>query len=99
MANVVATALPRAVHEFRPKCPGCTPDSVTEEYARPCSYYDCPGLPSQLKVTCDTCMYDFAAGEGQIKCDHATCEIAAQLRANVATYRAWLELIQWERAR
>lgn len=87
------TTLPETVRAFRPKCPGCSPQAVTADAAKPCSAYDCPGLPSQLKVTCDTCMYDFANEEGQIKCEHATCEMAQRLRGNVATYRAWLDYI------
>lgn len=87
------TTLPDSVKAFRPSCPGCSPRVVSEEAAKPCSAYDCPGLPSELKVTCDLCMYDFANEDGQIKCDHATCESARRLRGNVATYRAWLDYI------
>lgn len=87
------TALPESVKAFRPNCPGCTPQAITAEGARPCSTYDCPGMPPELKVTCDTCMYDFAHDEGQIKCDHATCETARRLKGNVATYQTWLDHI------
>ncbi len=82
--------LPRSVREFRPQCPGCTPAALTADEARPCSSYDCPGLPPELKVTCDSCMYDFAAGDGQFKCDHDVCETAQRLQGNVETYRTWV---------
>lgn len=87
------TTLPEAVQAFRPNCPGCSPQKLALEAALPCSAFDCPGLPDELKVTCDTCMYDFAHQDGQIKCDHATCETAQVLKANVATYQTWLEHI------
>jgi hypothetical protein len=88
--------LPEAVREFRPRCPGCTPVAVVSEGARPCSFYDCPGLPAELQVTCNMCMFDFAAEDGQPKCDHATCETALRLKKNVATYRQWVRLITAE---
>lgn len=88
--------LPPAVLEFRPNCPGCTPQTVTAADARPCSSYDCPGLPAELKVTCDLCMYDFAADDGQIKCDHSTCETAQRLKSNLASYRAWVDILEQE---
>lgn len=91
------TDLPAAVRDFRPRCPGCTPSTVTAPGARPCSFYDCPGLPDELRVTCDFCMYDFAAEDGQVKCDHATCERAQQLKSHVPTYRTWLEMLRAER--
>ncbi|MDH3752896.1 MAG: hypothetical protein OEU32_03400, partial [Acidimicrobiia bacterium] len=87
MASTDYTALSRAVREFRPTCPGCNPAAVTAEEARPCSFYDCPGLPSELEVTCNTCMFDFAAQDGQPSCDHTTCETALRLQRNVDTYR------------
>ncbi len=85
--------LPSEVLAHRPRCPGCTPETALAEGARPCSFYDCPGLPEALQVTCDTCMYDFHADDGQVKCDHATCETAARLRANVAVYETWRRYI------
>lgn len=88
------STLPETAKAFRPKCPGCTPKVVTDADAKPCSSYDCPGLPAELQVTCNSCMYDFAAGDGQIKCDHATCEDALRLKGNVETYRRWLEYIR-----
>ncbi len=90
MATIDFDSLPPAVRAFRPRCPGCTPEKVAAEGARPCSFYDCPGLPPELQVTCNTCMYDFAAQDGQITCDHATCEIALRLAGNVETYRTWV---------
>ncbi len=88
--------LPEVVRNFRPKCPGCTPRKVTEPGARPCSFYDCPGLPKELEVACNICVYDFAAEEGQVKCDHDQCETALRLKGNVETYRAWVRLIEEE---
>ncbi len=90
------TDLPAVVRDFRPRCPGCTPLSVTAPGARPCSFYDCPGLPDELRVTCDFCMYDFAAEDGQVKCDHSTCERAQWLKDHVPTYRTWLEMLSSE---
>lgn len=88
--------LPPAVRAYRPRCPGCDPTTVTAAESRPCSYYDCPGLPAELHVTCDKCMYDFAAAEGQVKCDHQTCETAARLKANIPIYRAWVAMLREE---
>ena len=88
--------LPEAVRGFRPNCPGCTPEVVMADGVESCSTYDCPGLPEQLQVSCNTCMYDFVTEEGQVKCDHRTCETAVRLKANVDTYKAWLELMRAE---
>ena len=96
MAEVDIAVLPPSVHTFRPQCPGCTVQGAISEDAKPCSFYDCPGLPDELKVTCDLCMFDFAANDGQVKCNHATCETARRLRANVKYYRAWVELLKAE---
>jgi len=96
MASETGSGLPAEVRDFRPRCPGCTPKKVLSTGAKPCSYYDCPGLPDMLKVTCDQCMFDFFAHDGQPKCDHTTCETARRLSANVDTYRQWLELITAE---
>jgi hypothetical protein len=91
-------SLPRSVSEFRPRCPGCTPQTISAAGARPCSFYDCPGLPKELEVTCDTCMFDFASQDGQPKCDHSTCEDALRLKKNVATYQRWVRLLAEEAA-
>jgi len=96
MSVADVAALPADVSEFRPNCPGCTPERLTGPGATPCSFYDCPGLPKNLEVTCDMCMYDFAADDGQIRCDHDSCETARRLKANVETYRAWVALIEAE---
>lgn len=96
MAEAGYDELPPAVREFRPNCPGCTPMTVTGPDARPCSFYDCPGLPKELRVTCDLCLFDFASGSGQVKCNQATCETAHRLRSNVPAYRKWVELITAE---
>lgn len=87
-------SLPAAVRTFRPQCPGCSPEKLGVEGEKPCSFYDCPGLPHELEVTCNLCMFDFAAADGQPKCDHATCETALRLKKNVPTYRAWIELVR-----
>lgn len=91
-------SLPDRVRAFRPLCPNCTPAKVVEPGARPCSFYECPGLPPELEVTCDTCMYDFAAEDGQVRCDHSTCATALRLAGNVETYRTWIRLIENEAA-
>ena len=91
--------LPEVVRKFRPNCPGCTPDKATAHDAKPCSFYDCPGLPKELEVTCNTCMFDFAARDGQVRCDHDTCSTALRLKANVGTYKTWVRLISAEAAR
>lgn len=91
MVDVDFASLPKEVREFRPNCPGCTPAKATASGDRPCSFYDCPGLPEGLHVTCDLCMFDFVNMDGQVKCDHNTCETAIRLKANVATYRAWVD--------
>ena len=91
-------SLPEVVLNYRPRCPGCTPLRVIAPGARPCSYYDCPGLPKELQVTCNTCMFDFAAEDGQPKCDHRVCDTALRLKRNVPTYRRWVALITAEAA-
>ena len=92
------SALPPAVRNFRPQCPGCTPEKATVDGARPCSFYDCPGLPAELEVTCNQCMYDFSVDDGQPTCDHNTCETARRLRANVSTYLTWVQMLKDEAA-
>lgn len=91
--TINATKLPRNVRDYRPRCPGCSPAVLTDMNVRPCSFYDCPGLPEELEVTCDMCMYDFAAQDGQPTCDHSTCATALRLQEHVPIYRAWLELL------
>ena len=98
MSDIDFGQLPESVRDYRPQCPGCTPQKAIAPDGKSCSFYDCPGLPAGLKVTCDMCMFDFAKEDGQIKCDHSTCETAARLRANVGTYRAWVRLIAAEMA-
>lgn len=92
------SSLPEEVRDFRPQCPNCSPERVLQSDSRPCSFYDCPGLPEQLEVTCPICVYDFNADQGTVKCDHNTCETALRLKANVPTYRTWLQLLEEERA-
>ena len=88
--------LPENVRSFRPSCPNCSPEVLLDPGSRPCSFYNCPRLPTQLQVTCDICVYDFLADNGTVKCDHNTCETARRLKANVPTYRAWLRLLEEE---
>ena len=90
--------LSAAVRDYRPRCPGCTPEKATAAGARPCSHYDCPGLPPELQVTCNVCMYDFSVDDGQPNCDHTTCDTARRLRGNVATYRKWVQMLKDELA-
>ena len=91
--TINATKLARNVRDYRPRCPGCSLAVLTDMNVRPCSFYDCPGLPEELEVTCDMCMYDFAAQDGQPTCDHSTCATALRLQEHVPIYRAWLELL------
>lgn len=88
--------LPEEVRSFWPRCPNCSPEVLLDPWSRPCSFYDCPGLPSQLRVTCDICVYDFFVDDGTVKCDHDTCDTARRLKANVPIYRAWLRLLEQE---
>lgn len=85
--------LPPDVRAHRPRCPGCTPETLADETARPCSFYSCPGLPESLRVTCELCMFDFSTNEGQVKCDHDACERAHELKANVPVYEAWRAMV------
>ena len=96
MADASLVVLPRSVREFRPLCPGCTLQHAISEEAKPCSFYDCPGLPDELEVTCDLCLFDFVADDGQVKCDHRVCETALRLKGNVETYLAWVEILKAE---
>jgi len=98
MSTSSGATLPEEVRCFRPTCPGCTPATVRMPGARPCSFYECSGLPALLEVTCELCMYDFAAGEGAVKCDHDTCPAARRLGGNVPIYEAWLRLLEEEEA-
>ena len=82
-----------------PNALGALQTKVIEPGARPCSFFDCSGLPKELEVTCSICVYDFAADDGQVKCDHDTCETAVRLKKNVETYKTWLRLIEAEAAR
>lgn len=96
LSDNVFDELPKSVRDFRPRCPGCTPAKVADPGARPCSFYDCPGLPAELEVTCDKCIFDFVAGDGQVKCDHSTCPTALRLKANVETYKTWVRFVSTE---
>ncbi len=97
--SVTFDSLPEAVRRWRPIHPGCTPETVTDPGARPCCFFDCPGLPEELQVICsDICLFDFAAEDGQVWCDQEICPEALRLKGNVETYRLWLKLIEAEAA-
>ena len=64
--------------EFR-TCPGCGLDIATGEGERSCSWGECPYLPEELDVYCDTCRFNFFTGEGNPPCeDPFACEHAAE---------------------
>ena len=54
--------------DFR-KCPGCGLDIATGEGERSCAWGDCPYLPEELDVYCDTCRFNFFTGEGNPSCE------------------------------
>jgi hypothetical protein len=73
------------------KCPGCGYDFATGEGERSCSWGDCPNVPAELDVYCDTCRFNFFTGEGNPPCaDPYRCEHAHEPLGNVANMRAWL---------
>jgi hypothetical protein len=53
---------------FRP-CPGCGFDIATGEGERSCSWGDCPYLPEELNVFCETCRFNFFTMEGNPPCE------------------------------
>jgi len=59
------------------QCPGCGFDIFTGEGVRSCSWGECPYLPEELNVVCDSCMFNFFTMEGNppcedpMKCEHA----------------------------
>jgi hypothetical protein len=75
--------------DFR-QCPDCGLDLGTGEGERGCSLGDCPYLPEDLKVNCDTCWFNFFTMEGNPRCeDPLSCEEGAEARSHVEAYRAW----------
>jgi len=75
--------------DFR-KCPGCGYDLGTGEGERSCSWGDCPYVPEELNVFCDTCRFDFVTMEGNAFCeDPMVCEQGEAARSHVANYRQW----------
>ena len=76
--------------DFR-KCPGCGLDIATGEGERSCAWGDCPYLPEELDVYCDTCRFNFFTGEGNPPCeDPNKCEHAAEPLRHVENVRAWI---------
>lgn len=76
--------------EFR-NCPGCGFDIATGEGERSCAWGDCPYLPEELDVYCDTCRFNFFTGEGNPSCvDPLACEHAAEPLRHVENVQAWM---------
>jgi hypothetical protein len=72
------------------KCPGCGLDILTGEGERGCAWGDCPYLPEELNVFCDSCRFNFFTMEGNPPCDdQMVCEHAADARAHVENLRRW----------
>ena len=72
------------------QCPGCGFDFATGEGERSCSWGDCPYLPEELNVFCDSCRFNFFTMEGNPPCeDPLTCEHAAEPRSHVENLRTW----------
>ena len=72
------------------KCPGCGLDIATGEGTRSCAWGECPYLPEELDVYCDTCRFNFFTGEGNPPCDDPfRCEHAAEPMSHVDNVRAW----------
>jgi hypothetical protein len=74
------------------QCPGCGFDLVTGDGRRSCAWGDCPYLPDELKVLCDTCRFNLMTMQGNPSCDDPlSCEDAADARAHVENLRVWVE--------
>ena len=72
------------------QCPGCGFDFATGEGERSCSWGECPYLPEELNVFCDTCRFNFFTMEGNPSCeDPLDCPEAAEPLAHVENLRAW----------
>jgi hypothetical protein len=72
------------------QCPGCGFDFATGEGERSCSWGDCPYLPEELNVFCDSCRFNFSTMEGNPPCeDPLTCEHGADARSHVENLRTW----------
>ena len=60
-------------------CPGCGFDFATGDGERSCSWGDCPYLPDELSVFCDTCRFNLFTMEGNPSCeDPLHCAHAAE---------------------
>jgi hypothetical protein len=76
--------------DFR-KCPGCGLDIATGEGERSCAWGDCPYLPEDLDVYCDTCRFNFFTEEGNPSCeDPSVCEHGVEPLQHVENVRSWL---------
>ncbi len=76
-------------------CPGCSYDFATGEGERACSWGECPYLPEELNVFCDSCRFNYFTMEGNSRCDDPlSCEHAAEPLAHVENHRQWLAALQ-----
>ncbi|HSJ51832.1 MAG TPA: hypothetical protein VLA90_11225 [Actinomycetota bacterium] len=74
------------------QCPGCGYDLASGEGQRSCAWGECPYLPDELKVFCDTCAFNLFTMEGNPPCDDpSTCEEAAEARSHIENLRHYLE--------
>lgn len=73
------------------KCPHCDLDLGTGEGERGCSWGECPYLPEELNVFCDTCRFDFLTMEGNAPCeDPLSCQQGEDARSHVENYKRWM---------
>ena len=74
------------------RCPQCGWAFATGEGDRACSYGDCPNLPEDLNVFCDSCRFNFVTMEGNSPCaDPMQCDHRFEPLEHVENYRRWLE--------
>jgi hypothetical protein len=72
------------------QCPGCGLDIATGDGQRSCAWGDCPYLPEELDILCDTCRFNFFTMEGNPPCqDPLECEHAAEPLSHVENLRRW----------
>jgi hypothetical protein len=72
------------------QCPGCGFDLTTGEGERSCSWGDCPYLPEELNVFCDTCRFNLFTMEGNPSCeDPLHCDHAAEPLGHVENLHTW----------
>jgi hypothetical protein len=75
--------------DFR-QCPSCGLDLITGEGERACSWGECPYLPEELNVYCESCRFNFFTMEGNSPCaDPLACEHATEPLAHAANVRRW----------